>query len=65
MHYDFFIKVMERLCQHPYSMKCKDFIMKYRKELVKVTAQMEIPPLQYDEDGRPYSVANGRIYTYL
>lgn len=48
-----------RLSSHPYSFRCKDQIMKYRKELVDLGTQQIIPPLSTDENGRPFIEMTG------
>ncbi|KAI1298714.1 28S ribosomal protein S9, mitochondrial [Halotydeus destructor] len=57
--YDYLIAALERLAEHPYSARMKEFFLKYRKELVSVTSQMEVLPLTYDESGRPSMTAEG------
>lgn len=57
--YKYLIQAMERLAHHPYSARIKDFFMRYRRELIAVTSQMEVTPLTYDEDGRPFATAEG------
>lgn len=54
------IEALDRLVSHPYSRRAQDFIMKFRKEVKEVSSQMEIPPLMYDQDGRPYMSARGK-----
>lgn len=57
--YDAFILLIERLSLHPYSKLCQDFLQQFRKE-IKVAAEVaEIPPLKYDDVGRPYMNAVG------
>lgn len=48
-----------RLSSHPYSFRCKDQIMKFRKELVDLGTQQVIPPLSTDENGRPFIEMTG------
>src|ERR1700733_5901051 len=57
--YDSLIQALERLVSHPYSKAAKDFIMEYRKEVKAVSTQIQIPPLMYDENNRPYMTAKG------
>ncbi|RWS02439.1 arrestin: lateral eye-like protein, partial [Dinothrombium tinctorium] len=57
--YDYAISSLETIANHPYSANAKNFLMKYRKELVSVTSQMEVPPLTYTEDGRSYAIGEG------
>ncbi|KAK8763458.1 hypothetical protein V5799_033932 [Amblyomma americanum] len=57
--YDYLTKTLDRLVAHPYSSHAKEFIMSYRKPKMAAVIQQEIPPLQYDETGRPYAKAEG------
>ena len=58
--HEYMIEALERLAQHPYSARAKDFFMKYRTPLVAVTKSMEYPPLTYEEGtNRPYADAEG------
>ncbi|XP_031348367.1 28S ribosomal protein S9, mitochondrial-like [Photinus pyralis] len=52
--YEAFAITMERLCHFPYSYRFKDFILSYRKLLMRQSESHEIPKLQYDKDGRAY-----------
>lgn len=57
--YNYLIKSLNRLADHPYSGRVMEFLQKYRKKLVAVTAQMTIPEMMYDEEGRPYMTGEG------
>ncbi len=57
--YQSLINAFDRLVSHPYSRRAENFIMKFRKEVKAVSAQMDIPPLMYDQNGRPYMTARG------
>lgn len=58
--YDYMITTLERLAKHPYSARVKDLFMKYRRKMISVTSQIEVPPLTIDEaTGRPYVEAEG------
>ena len=58
--YEYLIKAMERLAEHPYSVRVKDLFMKYRTELTAVTLAMEYPPPTIDENtAQPYADAVG------
>ncbi|CAG2170520.1 unnamed protein product [Oppiella nova] len=57
--YESLVDALERLVSHPYSKMAKDFIMEYRKEVKAVSSQIQIPPLMYDENDRPYMTAKG------
>ncbi|XP_063225673.1 small ribosomal subunit protein uS9m [Bacillus rossius redtenbacheri] len=52
--YKNFVTVMERLCEHPYAYRVKDFIEKYRKPLISQATTLDIPKPQYDADGRSF-----------
>lgn len=58
--YDYMITALERLAKHPYSARAKDIFMKYRKPMVSVTSQIEVPPPTIDEQtGRMYAESEG------
>jgi len=58
--YQYMIQTLERLASHPYSARIKDLFLRYRKKMVSVTEQMDVPPLTVDEKtGRPYAEAEG------
>uniref|UniRef100_A0A6M2CKU2 Small ribosomal subunit protein uS9m n=1 Tax=Rhipicephalus microplus TaxID=6941 RepID=A0A6M2CKU2_RHIMP len=59
IQYEYFVKTLDRLAEHPYSSQVKEFIMKYRKPRMATFIRDEIPPLQYDETGRPYAKGSG------
>ncbi|XP_037797451.1 28S ribosomal protein S9, mitochondrial-like [Penaeus monodon] len=61
-HYDFFIKSMNRLVDHPYSYRVEEFIMKFRKS-VSSSSEQEIPKLIFTTEGVPYMTASGRRKT--
>ncbi|XP_012277168.1 28S ribosomal protein S9, mitochondrial [Orussus abietinus] len=54
--YDYFISSVTRLVEHPYSQRAKEFIMKFRKILSSETDLTTIPPLEADENGRPFAI---------
>ncbi|KAF8786209.1 28S ribosomal protein S9, mitochondrial-like [Argiope bruennichi] len=58
--YEFLKTTLTRLSEHPYSFRCKDDIMKYRKEFVDLGSLETIPELMHDADGRPYMEAEGK-----
>lgn len=55
--YEYLIKSMGRLSDHPLSKHVEPFIMTYRKELTSITKQTEIPKPQYDSNDRPFIVS--------
>ncbi|XP_042892978.1 28S ribosomal protein S9, mitochondrial-like [Penaeus japonicus] len=57
-HYEFFIKSMNRLIDHPYSYRVEEFIMKFRKSITS-SSQQEIPKLMFTTEGVPYMQATG------
>lgn len=54
-----FIEALNRLTEHPYSFRAKDFIMKFRKLKKVISAVLQIPPIQNMENGQPYVTAEG------
>nr|XP_045595910.1 28S ribosomal protein S9, mitochondrial-like isoform X1 [Procambarus clarkii] len=58
--YEFFIRSMNRLVDHPYSYRAKDFIMKYRKDVPSTIKHKDIPKLMFTSEGTPYMVARGK-----
>lgn len=52
--YEYFIKSMQRLADHPVSKHVEPFIMEYRKSLTKTNENIELPKPQYDNDNRPF-----------
>lgn len=57
--YESFITALERLVEQPYSRMSRDFLMKFRKEILLASEIADIPPLKYDENNRPYMSALG------
>ncbi|KAF7391259.1 hypothetical protein HZH66_009739 [Vespula vulgaris] len=53
-HYEYFVKTMERLLNHPLSQNERKFIMKYRNILSVNINKQNILPVLYNEDGKPY-----------
>ncbi|XP_055332716.1 28S ribosomal protein S9, mitochondrial-like [Paramacrobiotus metropolitanus] len=62
-HYRRFIMLMDRLLQHPYAFRVQEFVMKFRRSLIPVTINLEIPQVKVDEDGRKYAEAYGHRKT--
>ncbi|GAB6026398.1 hypothetical protein CHUAL_012601 [Chamberlinius hualienensis] len=52
--YEQFISCITRLADHPYSAREKSFIQKYCVKLIAVTQTLELLPIQYDENNRPF-----------
>ncbi|XP_012351088.1 28S ribosomal protein S9, mitochondrial isoform X2 [Apis florea] len=52
--YEYFIKSMQSLANHPVSKHEESFIMKYRKMLTKINDNIQLPKPQYDSDNRPF-----------
>lgn len=61
--YSYFITTMERLVQLPYSYRIKDFILSYSQSLMSQTKTMDIPKLQYDDQGRAFITTYGKIFS--
>lgn len=62
--YTNFINALERLIVMPYSYKAKDFINQFRKPILQqLSSQSDVPPVQYDEDGRAYITTYGKWCT--
>lgn len=57
--YDYFVKTLDRLADHPYSSHAREFLLEYRKTRTSSLKQDTIPPLLYDDTGRPYAKAQG------
>lgn len=56
------IQGLNTLIEHPYSNRCKDFILQYTKRKLTISSQAEIPPLTYTENGIPYAKATGSLF---
>lgn len=54
--YAYFIRCLEHLTKHPYSMRAKSFIEEYSNELPDQTINLSLPELLHDE-------TTGQIYT--
>ena len=54
--YEYFIQSFIRLAEHPMSKHKSDFIMRYRKKLKGMVQDLDLPPLEFDNDGRPFVV---------
>ncbi|XP_015187647.1 PREDICTED: 28S ribosomal protein S9, mitochondrial-like isoform X6 [Polistes dominula] len=52
--YEYFIKTMAKLLNHPLSKRVEEFIMKYRTKLTIDTKGCNFLPIMYTEDGKPY-----------
>lgn len=61
--YSSFVTTLERLVQLPYSYRIKDFILSYSQSLMSKTKSMEIPKLQYDDQGRAFITTYGKIFS--
>ncbi|XP_017876838.1 28S ribosomal protein S9, mitochondrial-like isoform X2 [Ceratina calcarata] len=55
--YEYFVKSMDILVDHPLSKHVESFVMTYRKQLTTITKKAEIPKLEYDSNNRPFIVA--------
>lgn len=54
VEYRYFMSLMDRLANHPYSFRVKDFIHAYRKTLLKQNVALDIPKPHIGEDGRAF-----------
>lgn len=61
-HYTDFVTTMDRLLAHPYSYRCKDFIMKYRQDLGLQQNDLDIVEPKIREDGRKYVTTYGNLF---
>lgn len=52
--YESLVASLQRLEEHPWSETAKDFMMKFRKQKHVQTRGLIIPPLEYDQKGRPF-----------
>lgn len=52
--YNHFIQTITRVADHPLSNKISESITKYRKKLVTLTQNIQLPPMEYDSNGRPF-----------
>lgn len=59
IEYQNFINAMERLINHPYSYRYKEFIDKYRRPLSNQKAVDDIPTPDIDDKGRSYVTIYG------
>lgn len=55
-----FIQLMERLLAMPYCSLEEEFVERFRRQLEVQACKQDIPPIQYDQGGVAFSVANGR-----
>lgn len=58
--YDYFVRTMMRVMDHPYSLEAQEFLMRYRRSQVSNLAEQDIVPLSHDEEGNPYVEARGK-----
>ena len=61
--YQHLVNNLNVLIAHPYSSRCKDFILKFTKKKVAISSQMDVPPLTYNEQGVAYAQATGKRKT--
>lgn len=61
VEYRYFQAVMDRLTQHPYAFRVKDFILSYRKTLMNQTTALDVPKPKIGEDGRAFITVYGKI----
>lgn len=63
--YEEFTATMDRLLAHPYSYKCKDFILNYRHVLRSQSEDRSIIEPKVGEDGRQYVTTYGNCLPIL
>lgn len=61
VEYRYFQSLMDRLAQHPYSFRVKDFINAYRKALMNQTITLDVPKAKIGEDGRAFITVYGKF----
>lgn len=62
LEYKIFTSAFERLVNVPYSKRCKDFILQYRKPLVAQKKALDVPLPLIDENGRSYITTYGIMF---
>jgi small subunit ribosomal protein S9 len=60
VEYRYFVNIMSRLSEHPYSFRVKDFINEYRRGLANQTVTLDIPKPHVDQDGRNFITVYGK-----
>ncbi|XP_022708462.1 28S ribosomal protein S9, mitochondrial-like isoform X1 [Varroa jacobsoni] len=58
-NYEYFVRTMTRLMEHPYSLEAQEFLSNLRRSQVSSVAQQVIEPVKHDEQGNPYVEARG------
>ena len=60
--YDYarFIQLMERMLSMPYCNNDEEFILRYRRQLEVQSSKQLIPPLERDDRGVAFSMAEGK-----
>lgn len=61
IEYNNFVNAMDRLVALPYSYKCKEFILEYRKPLMAQTNMYDVLKPQFDETGRQFVTTYGEL----
>ncbi|XP_067141140.1 small ribosomal subunit protein uS9m [Centruroides vittatus] len=54
-----FVETLNRLIEHPYSFRVREFIMKFRKQMKVVSMVLKLPPVQEMETGQTYVTSEG------
>ncbi len=52
---------IERLVEHPFSYRVKDFVFKFRIPISNLQSMEEFLPPEYDEQGKAFVEAMGNI----
>lgn len=63
--YENFVNALDRLANHPYSYRHKDFIGKYRRQLSSSKSIEDIPKPDIDEKGRNVVTTYGKLIDFI
>lgn len=65
VEYRYFTSLMDRLVQHPYSFRAKEFIMQFRRVLMNQRITLDVPKPHIGEDGRAFITVYGLLSLIL
>ncbi len=65
VEYRYFQAIMERIIQHPYAFRAKEFLDQYRRTLLNQKITLEIPKPEIGEDGRSFITVYGEKFLPL
>lgn len=60
VEYDAFKILMDRIAEHPYAFRVKDFLFEYRRTLMNKKITMDVPKPHLDENGRFFITVYGK-----